>query len=74
MPGIKPTGTNTANSTKVVATMGPDTCSMALVTASFIGSFSSFKMRSTFSITTIASSTTIPIANTKPNNVMVLIE
>ena len=30
--------------------------------------------RSTFSTTTIASSTTIPIASTRPNNVNVLIE
>ena len=74
IPGIKATGTKTANSTKVVAIIGPETCSIALVTASLMGNCSSFKIRSTFSITIMASSTTIPMASTKPNKVMVLIE
>ena len=39
-----------------------------------VSSGCSFKIRSTFSTTTIASSTNRPIANTKPNIVKVLIE
>ena len=74
MPGIKATGTKTASNTKVVAMIGPETCSIALVTASLMGNLSSFKIRSTFSITIMASSTTIPIASTKPKRVIVLIE
>src|SRR5262249_40548099 len=69
-PVIPPTnahGTNTAHSTRATAMIGPVTSSMALTVAS-----RGFKPcsihRSTFSTTTIASSTTIPIANTKPNS------
>ena len=74
IPGMNATGTNTASNTSVVAITGPVTSAIALVTASRIGSFSSTRIRSTFSITTIASSTTMPIARTSPNSVMVLME
>jgi hypothetical protein len=47
---------------------------MALMAASLGGSPSSDMMRSTFSRTTIASSTTMPIASTMPNKVRVLME
>ena len=60
---------NTAASTEVMAMMALVICPIALRVASLGGSFSSRMMRSTFSMTTIASSTTMPIASTMPNNV-----
>ncbi len=60
---------NTAASTTVIATTAPVICCMAFSVASFAGSFSSAMMRSTFSITTIASSTTMPMARTRANMV-----
>ena len=54
--------------------IGPVTSRIALIAASRGRSFSSRMMRSTFSSTTIASSTTMPIASTMPNSVSVLIE
>ncbi len=64
---------NTAASTEVIAMMGPVTSSMASLAACMGGS--PFSMwRSTFSTTTIASSTTIPIDSTRPNNDKVLSE
>ena len=57
-----------------MAMIGPVTSRIALIAASRGGSFSSRMMRSTFSSTTIASSTTMPIASTMPNSVSVLIE
>ncbi|MNH17651.1 hypothetical protein D3C79_773350 [compost metagenome] len=60
-------GTNTAHSTSAVAMIGPVTSLMAFCVAS--SGFSPRPMlRSTFSTTTMASSTTIPMANTRPNN------
>src|SRR5256885_16861342 len=59
-------GTNTAQSTSAVAMIGPVTSLMAWRVAS-IGESPSAMLRSTFSTTTIASSTTIPIARTNPN-------
>ena len=47
---------------------------MALRVASSGGKPSSLMMRSTFSTTTMASSTTIPITSTMPNMVSTLIE
>src|ERR1043166_7446209 len=67
------TGTNTADSTSAMAMMGPLTSSIALWLASS-GDKPSSMCRSTFSTTTIASSTTIPIASTSPNSDSVLIE
>ena len=67
MPGIAAVGTNTAINTSVVATSAPPTSSIARRVASAGGHPSSIN-RSTFSTTTIASSTTMPIANTNPNS------
>src|SRR3974390_1838740 len=66
-------GTNTAHSTTAMAMMGPVTSDMALSVASR-GTRPASMLRSTFSTTTIASSTTIPIASTSPNNDRLLIE
>src|SRR3954447_15971002 len=66
-------GTNTATSTSAIAMIGPLTSSIALYVASR-GDKPSLMLRSTFSTTTIASSTTIPIASTSPNNESALIE
>ncbi|MNS63413.1 hypothetical protein D3C72_965050 [compost metagenome] len=68
-PGCSADGTNTADSTTVIAMMAPVICRMALCVAALGSVPSSLMMRSTFSITTIASSTTIPIASTMPNSV-----
>ncbi|MCY1514330.1 hypothetical protein D9M68_488620 [compost metagenome] len=63
----------TAASTEVIAMMGPVTSSMARLAA--CAGASPFSMwRSTFSTTTIASSTTMPIDSTRPNNDSVLSE
>ena len=60
---------NTAARTTVIAITAPVIWPMALRVASLGGSFSSVMIRSTFSITTIASSTTMPIARTIANRV-----
>ena len=73
-PGKNAIGTNTAASTVVMPTMAPVICDIALRVASFGGSPSSAMMRSTFSTTTMASSTRIPIASTMPNIVSMLME
>ena len=73
-PGKKAIGMNTPISTKVMPTMAPVICPMALRVASLGGKPSSDMMRSTFSTTTIASSTRIPIANTMAKSVKTLIE
>ena len=58
---------NTAASTEVIAMIGPVTSSIARRAAWSGGS--PFSMwRSTFSTTTMASSTTMPIDNTRPNS------
>ena len=67
-------GTNTAVSVSTIAMIGPVTSRIALIAASRAGSLSSRMCRSTFSSTTIASSTTMPIASTIANSVSVLIE
>ena len=56
-----------------MAMMGPLTSSMALYDASR-GESPASMLRSTFSTTTIASSTTMPMASTSPNSDRVLIE
>src|SRR3954462_1889539 len=66
-------GTNTAQSTNAIATTGPVTSSIALRLASR-GDRPSASQRSTFSTTTMASSTTIPIASTRPNSDRLLSE
>src|SRR5688572_16571624 len=64
-------GMNTAQSTSAMAIIGPVTSSIAFFVASN-GVRPSAMFRSTFSTTTMASSTTIPMANTSPNNVSML--
>jgi len=66
-------GTNTATSVSAIAMIGPLTSCIALYVASRALSPRSM-LRSTFSTTTIASSTTIPIASTIPNSDSALIE
>ena len=64
---MKAVGTNTAHSTSAVATIGPVTSRIAWRVAS-----SGFRpramLRSTFSTTTMASSTTMPMASTRPKS------
>ena len=67
MPGSNATGTNTASSTSVVAMIGPVTCIIALRAASAGSRPSSCMSRCTFSTTTMASSTTRPIAKISAN-------
>src|SRR5215472_5194411 len=62
-------GMNTELSTSVMAMTGPVISSSALMVASRGGRPCSIQ-RSTFSTTTIASSTTMPIASTSPNSEM----
>ncbi len=69
MPPRNATGTKTAHNTSTMAISAPLTWRMALSAATAGGTPSSSMIRSTFSMTTIASSTTIPMASTKPNNV-----
>src|SRR5215813_242945 len=73
MPGMNAVGTKTAESTSAIPTTGPEISSMALNAAS-LGDSPSSMCRSTASTTTIASSTTSPIASTRPNSESVLIE
>ena len=64
---------NTADSTSVMAMMGRLTSLMAFLVAS--SGFKPLAMcRSTFSTTTMESSTTMPMASTRPNSDSVLIE
>ena len=75
MPGMKPIGTNTDSSTSVMAMIGPVIWRIAFLVAS-LGerSGSSSITRSTFSTTTMASSTTMPIASTIASSDTVLAE
>src|SRR6185312_15875173 len=74
VPGKNATGTNTETSTSEVATTAPATSLMA-TEAALCGSVTPSEMcRCTFSITTMASSTTSPVARVMPNKVSVLIE
>ena len=73
-PGKNAIGTNTATSTSVMPTTAEVIWCIAFTVASYGESFSSLMMRSTFSITTMASSTRIPIAMTMANSVSTLIE
>src|SRR3954466_15811139 len=66
-------GTNTAHNTRAIAITGPVTSSIALREASR-GDNPWASQRSTFSTTTIASSTTMPIASTNPNSDKLLSE
>ena len=71
MPVMNAHGTNTAASTSPIAITGPETCSMALRLA-WRGDIPFSMWCSTASTTTMASSTTMPIASTSPNNVRLL--
>ncbi len=68
MPLMNAHGTNTAVSTSPTAMTGPETSSIALIVASR-GDRPSSMWCSTASTTTMASSTTMPIASTRPNSV-----
>ncbi len=72
-PGMNATGTKTAISTAVVAMIGPMTSVIALRAAAS-GRNPASSWRSTFSTTTMASSTTRPMANTMPSMLSVLSE
>src|SRR6516165_8239979 len=74
VPGKSATGTNTETSTSDVATTAPATSFIATLAALCGSVIPSTMCRSTFSITTIASSTTRPVASVMPNSVSVLIE
>ena len=73
-PPKKAIGRNTADSTRAIATSAPEISPIDFSVASRAGSPSSRIMRSTFSTTTMASSTSRPIASTMANSVRVLIE
>ncbi|MNH12479.1 hypothetical protein D3C78_1178360 [compost metagenome] len=71
---MKAMGRNTATSTRVMPTIAPLIWPMALRVASLGGRPSSAMIRSTFSTTTMASSTRMPMASTMPNRVSTLTE
>ncbi len=74
VPGKNDTGTNTAISTSDVAITALVTSLMARDVASCGFECSMAMWRCTFSMTTIASSTTRPVASVIPNSVSELIE
>ena len=74
MPGKNATGTNTAISTSAVAMTAPSTSRIASDAACRADTLYSWMCRSMFSITTIASSTTMPVARMMPKSVSVLME
>ncbi len=73
LPGMNEIGRITAISTRVVAITAKPISRLPLTAASKVGSFASMR-RTIFSKTTMASSTTSPIASTNPSSVRVLIE
>ena len=73
MPAMKATGTNTAARIRAMPMTGAVTSDMALKVAS-LGESPCSMWRSTASTTTMASSTTRPMASTKANSESVLIE
>ncbi len=73
MPGTAAVGMKTAARMSAMATTGLATCSMAAIEASF-GDMPSSIWCSTASTTTIASSTTRPMASTSPSSDSVLME
>src|SRR5580658_8119804 len=74
VPGKNDTGTNTEINTSDVATTALDTSVMATEVAVRASVPSSLMCRWTFSITTMASSTTSPVASVMPNRVSELME
>jgi len=73
MPGMNAVGMNTAARIKAIAITGLETSSIAFRVAS-LGVIPSSIWCSTASTTTMASSTTNPMASTKPNSESVLTE
>ena len=73
-PPKKAMGTNTAASTRAMPISAPVISPIDLRVASLGDNPSSLITRSTFSTTTMASSTSRPMASTRPNMVRVLIE
>ncbi len=73
-PGENATGTKTADRTSATPTSAPVIWLIALRVASRGDKPSTSMMRSTFSTTTMASSTSRPMASTSPNIDSVLIE
>ena len=69
IPPMKATGMKTEQSTITIAISAPRSCRIARSAATRADTCSSCMMRSTFSMTMIASSTTMPIERTSPNNV-----
>src|SRR5271165_2319876 len=74
VPGKKETGTKTEMSTREVAMTALVTSAMATEVAVCGSEWSSLMWRCTFSITTMASSTTSPVASVMPNMVSELME
>jgi hypothetical protein len=74
VPGNIAIGANTATKTIDVAITAPVTSRMLATAAARASRPRSCISRSTFSITTMASSTTRPVARVRPNRVKVLIE
>ena len=73
MPGMNATGTNTESSTSVMAMIGPVICVIAsLVASAGDRSGRSSIVCSTASTTTMASSTTMPMASTSASREIVL--
>ena len=73
-PPKKASGMNTDTRITVVPTTAPVIWLMALMVAALGGSPSSAMMRSTFSTTRMASSTTMPITSTMANMARMLID
>ena len=65
---------NTEQSTRMIAISAPDTSCIASIAACFGPIFSVRIRRSTFSSTTMASSTTMPIASTIAKSVSTLMD
>src|ERR1017187_4169220 len=74
VPGKNDTGTNTEISTSDVATTAPDTSFMAAEVAARGSVLSVSMWRCAFSMTTMASSTTNPVARVMPKRVSELME
>ncbi len=70
VPGQKASGTNGASTTSVPESTGRNTSPAAILAALRMGTLPLSKTRCVFSITTIASSTTIPSASRNENRVI----
>ena len=74
MPGQNANGKNGESVVSVPVNTGTNTSPVAIFAAFLIGTFPLSKIRCVFSITTIASSTTIPNARRKLNNTIMFKE